>query len=46
MPWYQERQEWRVQIGNTMLSPDQPGPPGANWQLAGTWALTFGPLGE
>lgn len=46
MPWYQERQEWRVQIGNTMLSPDQPGPPGENWQLAGTWALTFGPLGE
>ncbi|MFC3859389.1 hypothetical protein ACFOPQ_01190 [Deinococcus antarcticus] len=29
-----------------LLSPDQPGPPGGDWQLSGTWAFTQGPVGE
>lgn len=41
-----DRQAWRIEVGPHVLTPDSPGPSGASWQLAGVWALTYGPLGE
>lgn len=46
MPWYKTREPWTVRLGPYTLTPAQPGPPGAAWQLAGAWAMTYGPLGE
>lgn len=40
------RESWVVQIGPYTLTPEQPGPPDEDWQLAGAWSLTYGPLFE
>lgn len=41
-----DRKDWLIQVGPYVLTPASPGPPGADWQLAGVWSLTYGPLGE
>ncbi|CAM3265751.1 hypothetical protein DESA109040_05865 [Deinococcus saxicola] len=41
-----DRKDWLIQVGPHVLTPASPGPPGADWQLAGVWSLTYGPLGE